>query len=81
MREWKETLNIKRYLTKSEKPEDILRSMQSIARELARSRVFREQYDGLLEEMKVVDDVDDANAMLGEMYDIADQNRIWLGSE
>ncbi|MCJ7768757.1 hypothetical protein MUP79_10250 [Candidatus Bathyarchaeota archaeon] len=81
MTNWRKRINIKHLLTKSGKHKDIVKSMNSIADVLEKHFEFKE-IAGRLRNIPKGDDVitpaDYANKLLERVYDIADNERIWI---
>ena len=80
---WRHNVKIKHLLTESEEYEDIKKSMKSI-KEILEKKPFFEDFD-----LELFDEVEDklvlgmtpseqANQVLGQMYDYADAERIWI---
>lgn len=81
---WRKKIKIKQFLTESEKHEDIQKSMNQIADVLEKHHEFL-QPPAFLQKMRNIpkgDDVitpsDYANKLLAAMYDIADEELIWI---
>lgn len=83
MTKWRKKIQIKQLLTESENHKDIQESMNKIADVLDNHYEFRRT--PLIQRMRNIPQGDDvitpsdyANKLLGSMYDIADDEAIWI---
>jgi len=83
MANWRKRISIKEFFTESEEHEDIQISMNRIADELEKHYEFT--HSPLLHRMRsipngdgVITPLDYANKLLSAMYDIADEELIWI---
>jgi len=80
---WHKKIKIKNLLTESEEHKDIQESMNKIADVLSKHHEFKRSL--LIHKMRNIPEGDDvispsdyANKLLSAMYDIADEERIWI---
>lgn len=74
---WKATIAIKHLLTDEGdlSPEQINEKGKAIAGKLSKCKLF--ENDDVIERFEMVDDLDEFNDALAEMYDECDRARIW----
>lgn len=80
---WRKKIKIKQFLTESEKREDIQESMNKVADELEKHPEFKQH--SFIKKMRQIPEGDEvfspsdyANKILAKMYDVADEERIWI---
>jgi hypothetical protein len=82
MPKWNDKVRIKHLLTESEEHESVQRSMSAIADVLEKSGLFSDlpldRWRKIPEGDEYFGPVDYANRLIGGMYDLADEKRIWI---
>jgi hypothetical protein len=79
---WKTKVKIKHLFTKKEDPKSVRKSMAEIADVLDKSPAFSQfstkKFRAIPKGDSVITPLDYANKLLEQMYDYADQHRIWI---
>lgn len=80
---WKKTIKIKCFLTESEDYVDVQEAMNKVADILNEHIEF--QQTSIIQKLRkipkgddIITPVDYANKLLGKVYDIADEEKIWI---
>ena len=78
---WVESIDIKQHLTEDESPEAISEACRGILRELKklRSIVPPRRITDAFKAQSVLGNLRKANKALNDLYDWADERRVWLG--
>jgi hypothetical protein len=91
MRAWKHIINIAQYITEDNSKEAVLKAANGVMSELARlpqdeeTEHFKWEFEEIAEQARHASDdeadylVDEFNYKLNNLYDWADNRRIWLG--
>ena len=84
MANWKFEVKIKHLCTEKEDYDSVQKSMNAIADVLTKERFFYgfhglSKFHKIPKGNKVFGPVDYANKLMDELYDYADDNRIWIG--
>lgn len=82
MTRWIKTIDIKQHLTDEETPEAAKRVGAAIAKTVefgTRHWVGDLALEEILDNLRNVEDTDDVNNWLEELYNWADRNLVWLG--
>jgi len=88
MTNWRKKIQIKQFFTESEEYEEVKKSMNNVANVLEKHPEFLKilpsgstliyRMRNIPEGDDVITPVDYANTLLSMMYDIADEERIWI---
>lgn len=82
MANWQNKIKLKHLFTKEEDPASIQASMNAIADELDNAPFFRAfdctKFRSIPQGDDVFGPIDYANKLIEQMYDYADDNRIWV---
>lgn len=80
---WKRRVNIKPFITEDDSPEGAKRTAANISNELRQGLNYTEfdtwELHTILDGFGDCGSADDLDTCLEDLYDWADQNRIWLG--
>ena len=78
---WKEKIDIKRYIDEDADECDFPKVRQQIVGELRKSKILAKNSEAIeyIDEMEHEDDIDAFDDLLNEIYEIADNERVWLG--
>lgn len=76
MKKWKHELRITHLFTENEDKESILKSMNSIAN-VIELKSYLDDFDNQFS-FRDVDNLEEANDLINELYDYCDTNGIWV---
>jgi hypothetical protein len=91
MRAWKYRINIAQYITEDDSKDGVLKAANGVVAELAKlpedeeTTHFRLEFEEIADQAKHASDdeveyvVDEFNYQLNNLYDWADDRRVWLG--
>jgi hypothetical protein len=79
MGRWKKKLNVEPILSSEEAERTDRESVMSVMTKLADAIEPESCFEWLAGDMRYAEDVEDANDLIRQMYDIADDERIWMG--
>lgn len=79
MGNWRESLNIKQYIGEPLPDDDPVppQVIENLKSEVRKSRLL--DVDTLVEDLESVSTVEDLDDWLNDLYDEADEKRVWLG--